>query len=62
MPARAFVDSDFIARQPHRGSAPSKCPQGHLLILIFEMEKSETIASLASKCPQGHLLILMGIF
>ncbi len=34
MPARAFVDSDASCRSSPRASKPSKCPRGHLLILI----------------------------
>ncbi len=60
MPARAFVDSDVTAFEPNAPVDGSKCPQGHLLILI-EGATGETIPGTASKCPQGHLLILIGI-
>ena len=37
MPARAFVDSDAIVRCTGATIPPgsSKCPRGHLLILIY---------------------------
>jgi len=36
----------------------SKCPRGHLLILMITMP-AETIGAILSKCPRGHLLILI---
>jgi len=34
MPARAFVDSDGLSRDYGRCGPASKCPRGHLLILM----------------------------
>jgi len=60
MPARAFVDSDklWFTVKRDRGDA-SKCPQGHLLILINEVLPHFGNPPGESKCPQGHLLILI---
>jgi len=41
MPARAFVDSDFCALDcDDPDYLASKCPRGHLLILILSPEES----------------------
>ncbi len=59
MPARAFVDSDYAKEIDDDWILnKSKCPQGHLLILM-KVQLHATSAEFASKCPQGHLLILM---
>jgi len=38
----------------------SKCPRGHLLILMDNVVTGDVLAyQFESKCPRGHLLILM---
>jgi len=59
MPARAFVDSDASLGGGTYGAFESKCPQGHLLILIDKLAEKLDDHDKASKCPRGHLLILI---
>jgi len=58
MPARAFVDSDGYIECADDGHGGSKCPRGHLLILILIRQHNGYLLML-SKCPRGHLLILI---
>ena len=58
MPARAFVDSDPTNIFVRWAVNKSKCPRGHLLILIQITMMWGQVFGL-SKCPRGHLLILM---
>jgi len=58
MPARAFIDSDLYAVLLDGRLSSSKCPRGHLLILIYE-RGCQPVPEAGSKCPRGHLLILM---
>jgi len=59
MPARAFIDSDEAVKGVLVDVERSKCPRGHLLILMFEKDNNCEYFSALSKCPRGHLLILM---
>jgi len=59
MPARAFIDSDLtIVLTVNVILDESKCPRGHLLILILIRQHNGYLLML-SKCPRGHLLILI---
>jgi len=59
MPARAFVDSDNSQSYLYDSSIyKSKCPRGHLLILMRK-SLSRDWGAVMSKCPRGHLLILI---